>query len=103
MTGGLTLTNLQANMEYGSKTGNGADCCTAYPWQYPLEAGNPYRQYQMEMYYRPYRDQDYWLPCIMPYGYGWCYPWRGVLPPPGTCPIGHSYSWSTSTEGARDA
>ena len=77
-------------MELGFRTGSVADCCTIYPNQYPLEAGNPYKELQMEMEHIPY---------IEPYGYGWCYPWWGIVPPYFPRPCEHSYTWTTSTEG----
>ena len=79
-------------MELGFRTGSVADCCMVYPDQYPLEAGSPYKELQMEMEHIPYID---------PYGYGWCYPWWGVTPPYFCYPCwnGRTYTWTTSTEG----
>ena len=82
-------------MELGSRTGNAANCCMARPSPYPLEAGNPYREFQMEMVHIPY---------IEPYGYyRWCFPCWGTYPPYSFRPCGHSYTWTVSTEGTGNA
>ena len=81
-------------MELGFRTGNAADCCMIYPNQYPLEAGNPYKELQMEMEHIPY---------IEPYGYGWHFPCWGIQPPYFFCPCGHSLARTVSTEGTGNA
>ena len=65
-----------------------------YPSPYPLEAGNPYRELQMEMVHIPY---------IEPYGYGWYFPWWGITPPYFFRPCEHSCTWTTVAEGTGNA
>ena len=88
------MINLQASMESGFDTGKGADGCMVYQNQYPLEAGNPYRNLQMEMYHAPY---------INPYGCGWRCPYCGMAPSFFTEPCwdGRTYSWSTATNSGK--
>ena len=83
-------------MESVFNTGSGAGGCMVYPNLYPLEAGNPYRELQMEMEHIPYTG---------PYDYGWDSPWWGIYPPHYSCPYwnGHIYTWTDSTGGTGNA
>ena len=81
-------------MELGFRTGSVASCSAAYLNPYPFEAGNPYKELQMEMEHIPY---------IEPYGYGWHSLCWGIQPPCFFCPCEHAPVWTVSAEGTGNA